>query len=153
MNLQRYQVVPYSKDRLIAFFVSGGFKTTDGCIGAKPQITYLDEYCAKLGIKTLLYESEYIDRHFSEDFAGYYVRCFDGYKKQCSRLHLFTSAFSETDVLRILTEEVKNSNTKDWSKELGYNGFVVIKPLPETVIGRTYGRTAGSDSRPGQINC
>jgi hypothetical protein len=136
VHSERYRVVPYSRSNLIAFFVEGAFESRDGYISRKPQITYLDEYCRQVGIRTLLYESEYVDRHFSEDFGGYYVRCFGSYRKKCSRLHLFASELSHEDLAKIFSGTTHNGSS-DWSDKLGYRGFIVIKPLPETVVGRT----------------
>src|SRR6185437_7191964 len=81
-----------------------------------------------------VYEAPYIDRHFSEDFGGYYVRCFGQYRKQCARIHFFGSDFSQQRVEQLL---VALTPSKDISDELNYLGFVVVKPLPETVVGRT----------------
>ena len=121
---------------LVAFFSVGAFNARPGNIDRKPQIAYLDEYCRSLKIRTLVYEYEYVDRHFSEDFGGYYVRCFDGYRKKCSRIHLFQGNFSEPEFAKILTGDVFRQ-TRDFSEQFKYCGFIVIKPLPETVVGRT----------------
>jgi hypothetical protein len=133
---ERYQVVPYNKNDLVAFFNSRAFKALDGYIADKPQIRYLERYCDERKVRTLLFEKEYLDRHFSEDFSGYYVRCFGGYQKKCSRLHLFSSMLSNDDLQQVLTG-IRTNTKGSWADEFGYRGFIVIKPLPETVVGRT----------------
>lgn len=129
----RYQVLSYSKENLIALFVSGSPPATEDVIKSKPQIWYLDEHCKAAGVQTLLLESPYIDRHFSEDYCGYYATCHGDYLKRCARLHFFTREFADHSLERYFT--IPNSDVA--LSDMGYCGFVVIKPLPETVIGRT----------------
>ena len=131
-----YQVLPYSRENLIALFLSGAFKPREDYIRTKPQIAYLHDYCLQSRTKSLVYEGEYIDRHFSEDYSGYYVRCFGRYPKQCSRIHLFTSALDKRTLDRILAARPARSALTTIAPE-SYQGFIVVKPLPETVIGRT----------------
>ena len=121
---------------MVAFFNERAFRARPGFISTKPQISYLHQYCESLGVRTLLFEAEYVDRHFSEDFGGYYVRCFENYHKKCSRLHFFTKIFTGEKIEELLNAKAP-SETDQISNELGYSGFVVIKPLPETVVGRT----------------
>ncbi|MCF8296190.1 MAG: hypothetical protein K9J13_01475, partial [Saprospiraceae bacterium] len=74
-------------------------------------------------------------RDYLEDFSDYYVRCFKDYKRKCKRLHFFNFNFSPEDFDRLL---LKQDTFLDVSKlQIGYLGFIVFKPIPETFIGRT----------------
>lgn len=129
----RYQVRSYNWSNLVALFVSGANGIHQSLIQAKPQIQFLNRYCQEAGVQTLLLEAPYIDRHYSEDYIGYYVRCHHEYPKLCSRLHFFRKPLSRATLGRFMNG---TRRTLDF-RELDYRGFVVIKPLPQTIVGRT----------------
>ena len=140
MSTKRYQVVSCTKEHLVALF--SGSSIVEGIssnrrteyISNKAQVNYLLAYCGARGITTLVYEEEYVDSNYSQDYWGYYVRCFVQYPKRCARVHFFTAAFSDEALMGLLTDEQAHEAAFEG---LGYSGFVVVKPLPETIIGRT----------------
>ena len=69
----------------------------------KLHLVYFEEYFAALKAKTIVVETEYVDRDFLEDYAGYYVRCFTKYRRKCRRLHFFNLAFSGKDFEAVLS--------------------------------------------------
>lgn len=96
---------------------------------------YFKYYLKDIGAKTLVVEKDYIDRDFLEDFSGYYVRCFAPYKRKCWRLHFFSFQFTPEDF-----ENLLSGNTSRISETIlrdNYLGFLVAKPLPQTIVGRT----------------
>lgn len=133
-----YSVDSYSIDTLRQLLADEA-KVPASVVRAKPHLVYFEGYFKDLGAKTILVERNYIDRDYLEDFASYYVRCFKDYPHVCSRLHFFDIAFSRADFEKILT----GADSRDLSKS--YLGFVVVKPLPETIVGRTCLRTYGDD--------
>jgi hypothetical protein len=92
-------------------------KNSSDVISKKFHRLYFKGYFDYIKARTIVVESEYVDRDYLEDFAGYYVRCFHPYDRTCTRLHFFNN----------LCQQLQQS----------YLGFVVVKPLPQTVIGRT----------------
>ncbi len=111
-------------------------------IEKKLHIPYFEEYLDKLNAKTILVECDYVDHDFLMDFSGYYVRCFEEYKRFCTRFHFFNNAFSETDFRGLLQNLDSPIRGEKPDKEIeilinSYLGFLVVKPLPETIIGRT----------------
>ena len=111
---------------------------------SKPQISYILKYIDDGGVKTVVVENEYVDHDFLEDFAEYYVRCFHPYKRYCSRLHFFGVAFEEGDFHGLLASESEKINPQILND--AYLGFVVVKPLPRTVVGRTCLKTGPKES-------
>lgn len=133
---KRYQVVDYSVESLVALFFKGAYNHRESYVRGKAQIRYLVDYCASIGTKTLVYEPEYIDVHFSIDHSGYYARCFELYPKTCSRIHFFDVHFTERTLANVLSGKGRCAPAQ-FSMEFGYRGFIVVKPLPETIVGRT----------------
>ncbi|MCD4679935.1 MAG: hypothetical protein K8S00_06070 [Bacteroidales bacterium] len=95
---------------------------------------YLTDYLKVKRVQTVVFENEYVDKDYLEDYAEYYSRSFTGYKKKCHRLHFFSFEFTD-DELKIA---VGNYNPEFIAtlKEK-YLGFCVIKPIPETYFGKT----------------
>ncbi|MFZ1692047.1 MAG: hypothetical protein WAT74_02525 [Flavobacteriales bacterium] len=105
-------------------------------VNGKSHLWYLQKYFAETGARTIVVESAYVDRDYLEDYAAYYVRSFYPYKRYCSRLHFFRSEFDES---RFQSELLGCDNPL--VKEEEYLGYIVVKPLPRTIIGRTCLRT------------
>lgn len=110
-------------------------KIPSGELDAKAHINYFADYFQAVKAKTFVVENEYVDHDYLEDHAEYYVRCFSEYKRKCSRLHFFKNSFSLGDFERLLNGEDGPLSSELLQEE--YLGFVVVKPLPKTIIGRT----------------
>lgn len=102
----------------------------------KAHIAYLANYLKAIGVKTVVFESDYIDRHYLEDYSEYYARCFQTLPKTCARLHFFRSKFSEEALSSALNEINLDFIQTYLQSEGAYAGFVVIRPLPVTCIAR-----------------
>jgi hypothetical protein len=98
----------------------------------KRQINYIFNYLKEIDASSVVLESKYVDRDFLEDFSNYYVKCFNGYGSKCARLHFFSSEINHS-----LVESAVNGCNDDIKYiQDNYLGFIVIKPLPKTFIGR-----------------
>lgn len=126
-----YTVVAYSADALKAALVEGSYGKNED-VRNKSHAAYLDGYLREIGARTMVVEQGYVDRDFLEDFAAYHVRCFAGYERTCTRLHFFSQSFDERNF-----EERLLRRDSVAALQSSYLGFVVVKPLPQTVIGRT----------------
>ena len=112
-------------------------------VGNKGHSSYLEDYFKKLCAETILVENEYVDRDFLEDYAGYYVRCFHLYPRKCTRLHFFNINFSREDFEKLLKSHESHIDQEGFNS--AYLGFIVVKPLPQTTIGRTCLRTYATE--------
>lgn len=141
-----FEVHAYSIGELERLFVEKS-RADAFTISTKSHKTYFESYFSHLGAQTILVENSYVDGDFLADFAEYYVRCFEQYGRFCVRLHFFDLAFSEQDFRRFL-RGMKGSLDQD-ILALAYLGFIVVKPLPETIVGRTCLKTypRGADGR------
>ncbi len=115
---------------------------------AKSHLSYFDEYLLAVGAKTILVECPYTDRDYLEDYAAYYARCHAEYKRRCARLHFFSSQFDKS----LIASAISCDKAAVGVLQSSYLGFIVVKPLPSTVIGRTclvtYGKTGRDREYP-----
>ncbi len=127
----------------------------------KPQIKYIYNYLksfmpeipkGKKTVGSILLEHEYIDRDFLEDYSRFYLGRFgnDGYK--CARLHFFScdlthkrlDALLAGDVGEMLDDAEDDNAVKTLEQlQSHYLGFMVIKPLTRTFVGKTCLRVSG----------
>jgi hypothetical protein len=129
------EVVEYDEEKLVEIFRENSPASKEMILG-KNHPDYFNKYLKSddIGVKTIVVEHDYIDRDFLEDFSGYYVRCFSDYKRKCTRLHFFSEKFQQADFDLFLEQFDPDFKNK---LEKSYLGFIVIKPLPQTIIGRT----------------
>lgn len=138
-----FEVHPYSLETLVRLTATLSRSNDESAISRKSHPAYLDIYFKKLGVRTIVVEREYVDRDYLEDFAAYYVRCFEPYERKCARLHFFKAEFDEVAFRDLLLHDAGNPKLADLHAQLheSYCGFIVIKPLPQTIFGRTCLRT------------
>jgi len=131
----------YTIDDLLRFLAEHS-RTPLELLQKKNHSRYFEEYFSQKGVnaKTVVVEYNYVDRDFLLDYAGYYARCFRKYSRHCARLHFFSIEFSEQEF-----ESVLMGNADQLLNQLkdkgSYLGFLVAKPIPYTVVGRTCLRT------------
>lgn len=111
------------------------------CFGAdfpdiikKKQVNYIYNYLSDLGAKSVLLEAEYVDKDYLEDYSRYYVKCFNRYGERCARLHFFKEEITHSDFDSIFKDPCSTNKGKIIDS---YLGFVVVKPIPKTFIGKT----------------
>jgi len=132
--MKAFRVLAYSRDALLECLVDASLSSQED-LERKLHIRYFTDYFSALGARTILVESGYVDHDYLEDYAAYYVRCFQRYKRHTQRLHFFNQPFSEHDFHDALVNPASAFNARFLQD--GYLGFVVVKPLPQTIIGRT----------------
>ena len=148
-----FTVEDYSREELTRLFMqfcdSGERREHDNeklenpLVRDKHHIGYLHGFLEKLGCCSILIEDHYVDRDYLEDFAAYHVRSFYPYRRHCARLHFFSMQLQSTDIVKLVTGSPTPITQADL--QAAYQGFVVIKPLPFTVVGRTCLRTYPDD--------
>lgn len=87
-------------------------------------------------------ERRYIDRTFMDEFKEFYATSFKSYSAMCIRLHFFTAtprglraSLTRLDTEILAMPDGYSEKCSQFSE--GYLGFMVVKPLPATRIGRT----------------
>lgn len=108
----------------------------------KEQVKYLYNYLSSLGAKSILLEPRYTDRDFLEDYSRYYVKRFRNDGGVCGRLHFFSCKLDHKSFDSMMLDSARQDVTRG-SLQDSYLGFVLIKPLSKTFIGKTCLRIAG----------
>lgn len=78
------------------------------------------------GAETVLVEYRYVDADWRSEHANFYGSTFVRYPSVCHRLHFFATKLS-ADLGELDDQAVADS----------YRGYSVMRPLPETPVGRT----------------
>lgn len=135
-SLTPIEVAPYSRDFVTNVIRHVTRWSARSEVGDKAHLVYLDNYLKNLEVKTVVLETDYVDRHYLEDYSEYYARCFQSLPKKCVRMHFFSSSFSEEDFIDAVENRKHRFIQRNLAADGTYAGFVVIKPLPVTCIAR-----------------
>jgi hypothetical protein len=148
-----FTIEAYSREALTRLFLKfcdsgerGGTSETmldNPLVREKHHIGYLHGFLDKIDCRAILVEDHYVDRDYLEDFAAYHVRAFYPYRRHCARLHFFGMQLKEDDITKLIRSD-PDAIAREALQD-AYLGFVVIKPLPFTVVGRTCLRTYPND--------
>jgi hypothetical protein len=130
----RVEVYPFSKGKLFDLFRQKSLSSAR-VVKKKSQCEYFSSYLSAVKAATIVVENDYTDAHYLADYVGLYARCFPQYGRRCTRLHFFKKDFVIKDFDELLKGNAGNLTRRDLQRS--YLGFVVVKPLPETFIGRT----------------
>jgi hypothetical protein len=143
VDADRYEVLIFSSANLFRA-LSNDWCTADE-VALQERARYLLRYLDEINAKAIVVEEPYTDGDYLEDFASYYVRCYTAYNRQCKRLHFFSTDVGVDSIRSI----VLNDATQEQLDELrrSYLGFVVARPLPNAIVGRTVLKTYDSDSQ------
>ncbi len=131
-----YKVEKFSIEKLLEL-ISKNSRISLYDLSCKPHARYFRSYFSDVKAKTIVVEYDYVDHDYLEDYASYYVRCFRDYQRKCTRLHFFTAKFSPTAFSNLLKKKQGYLTAKSLQERGCYLGFMVIRDLPQTVIGRT----------------
>lgn len=109
-----------------------------------PQARYVFAYLQnpEVGATCFVIEEPYVDGDYLEDYASFYVSSFPPYGRYCKRLHFFDREFNQEQIARLLSGPDAAAAVE---LKAAYVGFIVVRPLPEAVIGRTVLRTFNDD--------
>jgi hypothetical protein len=112
---------------------------------------YLHGYLTRMQAQSIVVEFDYTDGDYLDDFAAYYVKCFAPYQRRCKRLHFFRTAFDGPGFLKKVCGPLSREDEGQLRDD--YLGFVVARPLPQAIVGRTVLRTYDSDGGRRNYTC
>ena len=125
------------------------------------QVTQIKEFLRDRPRKcqSILVEHRYTDRAFMDEYKEFYATSFEQYTNYCSRLHFFELSKNDLEkALKKLARAVIRGNGAHSNyltvcrkfSEANYLGFMVVKPLPATRIGRTVIRHPNHKTNEGE---
>lgn len=128
------KAIPFSSENL-ADSLSNSY-TSPQLISSKNHFKYLLGYLSssEINAQQIIIEEDYISKDFLHDYASYYAFCFAKYPKFCRRVHFFNKSFTNEELIAAILGE-----NKDFIDH--YLGFIVVKPIPFTVLGYTILKT------------
>lgn len=134
MSTAQIEVLSFSEG---AFFSAlGNPHCSEEYVKEKRQARNL---CAQLetkGCKALLIEPDYTDKEYMHDYCLYYARCHTDYPKRCKRLHFFSLESTDQAIADLSSGNLDSKESLVYLQS-HYLGFVVARPLPSAIIGRT----------------
>ena len=138
MSLAR--VVPFSAENLHGALANSNATVDE--IAEHGPANYLLEYLRYMRASAIVVEDPYTDADFLDDYAAYYARCYSAFGRRCKRLHFFRRDLTDEsfrDLVRTANEDQISGLQHD------YLGFIVARPLPQTIIGRCVLKTYDDD--------
>jgi hypothetical protein len=136
-----FTVLPFSPTNL--FQSLGNDVFGPDAVADHIRARYLSQYLQDIIAQTIVVENDYTDADYLDDFASYYVKCFHAYKRRCKRLHFFARLFDEQTFRKFVRGDLSDAEARAFKGD--YLGFVVARPLPDAIIGRTALKTYESD--------
>lgn len=94
-----------------------------------------------LGCKTAVFEEEYVDEDYQDEFAAFYSKTFKRYPHRCTRIHFFAAAIPPRT----------QTGFRQYNKS--YLGFVILRPTDLQRVGRTILKPAIHSSHSQFITC
>jgi hypothetical protein len=128
-----FEVHEFSLDSLSLALSNEHCKAED--IPALRNIIPLKGYLDYIKVQTMVVENRYIDGNYMDDVSNYYLKCHYEYSRYCKRLHFFSKKFTPAQVRAIIFSKANRTLVESFKNE--YKGFIVARPLPVAVIGRT----------------
>lgn len=114
---------------------------------SKPQLAYIFRYLKDIGAESVLLEREYLDKDYLEDYSRYYVKSFNNGGHKCARLHFFSLKDVNHQLIDGALEHGCRANNYD-DLVSSYLGYMVVRPLPLTFIGKTCVKTYPTINQP-----
>ena len=126
-----YEILEYSNDNLL--IALDNKKISSENLENKHHLEYFENYLGTEGIgaQSILIEKKYISKAYLIDYSNYYSTCFQNYKRFCKRIHFFKERLTEEQFEKELFD-----NRSIYLNE-NYLGYIVLKPLPDSIIGPT----------------
>ena len=142
-----HTVERYSFPRLKAI-LSDHPDASSHIISYKRQLNLIEAHLKEITVSTVVVEDNYVDYDYLDAVSAFYGECFHEYARYCKRLHFFSDSFDEKEFLEFFKNNRRDEKVgADFKERLikNYVGFIVVRPLPEAILGRVCIKPYGSD--------
>ena len=120
------------------------------------QLEYIRKYLDPFSPGTIAIETHYIDRDYMEDHGVFYSRNLFTYPNHCRRVLFFKPPPNEVESkLNALLDLARANGREDFSascrnfSEANFLGFMIVKPLDGSPVGRTVLRPYDEQTKNG----
>ena len=96
-----------------------------------------------LNCKTVIFEREYVDKDYQDEYAAFYSRAFKKYPPRAVRLHFFAADLTDADIPKLETVVPPTAHL----------GFLVLRPTDLQRVGRTVLKPTLKDPDREFIHC
>ena len=94
-----------------------------------------------LNCSSVVFEYEYVDADYQDEFAAFYAKTFKNYSQRCTRLHFFSVRLPKRDFANL-------GKFRD-----NYIGFMVVRPTDLQRVGRTIIKPPIQDPNKQFVTC
>ncbi len=101
----------------------------------------------KHSCKTIIIESNYIDKDYLDEYSHFYSITFKTYDRTCNRIHFFSCILSADNLYKVL------NNIQSQQENDDYIGFCIIRPTDTNRISRTVIKPKISDKNKDFVLC
>lgn len=103
------------------------------------QVAYLASYLRDLRPKpkSMLIEGPYVDRHFLQEYAGYYATMLHPPSSHATRIHFVAEQLDDAGFTSLLEQASLDGSGDHPLRGDNYLGYTVVRPIPTCPIGRT----------------
>jgi hypothetical protein len=140
-SVKPFTVHSFSKENLCKAISNSHFSASDA--ENHPRASYLYGYLGHLKARRIVVEYPYIDGDYLDDYIAFYANCFSSYERFCKRIHFFDIAITKKHLIDLIQGGVTDEQEDKILKS--YLGFIVARPLPKAIIGRTVLKTYEPD--------
>lgn len=110
------------------------------------HLDFFSEYFSNTGLsaRCIVEEEQYISKAYISDYSSYYSTSFFPFERFCRRLHFFDCEFDTREELLHYVLDADSTYLQDH-----YLGFIVVRPLPNNLIGTTILKTYDKEKEEG----
>jgi len=132
-----YLLEPYAFETLLDWLADPSVGRTSETLKQRGNACYFEDYLKHLDVVSMIQEIEYVDSDYMNDFAAYYAKCFSSFSKFTRRIHFFAIQIGRDEFSTALSDPASPLRQRLHDDPDLYLGFIVVKPLPRTFIGKT----------------
>ncbi len=139
----KFDILPFSDENLEEALSNEFCSLTE--VAGFERTQYILRYLRHedINIKTIIVEKDYTDGDYLDDYISFYGNCFQNYQRRCKRLHFFSLELTRSDFIDIVVGGASAELVNSFKTT--YKGFIVARPLPKAIIGRSVLATYSSD--------
>jgi hypothetical protein len=134
-------VYSFSEENLYKTISNSHYSASD--VENHLRASYLHGYLCHLKARRIVVEYPYVDGDYLDDYIAFYANCFSSYERFCKRIHFFDVAVTKKQLISLIQGGMTCEQAQKILKS--YLGFIVARPLPNAIIGRTILKTYEPD--------